>query len=85
MYVIIGTGDCVGCENAKKLLHVKGLEFEYLDMFDENSTSKINQYMGFAGPSAMRSIPQIFSVSDDKSVVYHVGGFAELYKEVSNG
>lgn len=69
MNVVVWSKDnCPNCDSAKKLLKLKGVEFEERNL---SSGKWTKEDLLDAAPSA-RSVPQIFFGE------VHVGGFAEL-------
>ncbi len=72
MYKIFAKPACLFCLKTKNLLDRKGLEYEYVDISqDENAYDFIVNYSGF------RTLPQIYCEGD------YVGGFEELTKHLS--
>jgi glutaredoxin 3 len=78
-YTIYGSPNCTYCEQAKKLLDLKGLPYTYMDAssslyFQENFVKK-----------GVRAVPQIFVRGEDSPTDIeerHIGGFQELMKEL---
>lgn len=92
MYTIYGGANCTYCKQAVALLEMKGLDFQYKDIYDEvedggsicaatrtvrDELSELAQNMNLPLP---RSIPQIFLDSENDFV--YIGGFTELKKSL---
>jgi len=70
MYTIYGSDNCTYCDQAKRLLDLKGLPYEYVD-----APSSLYFQKEFV-EKGIRKVPQIFHHDN------HVGGFEELMKEL---
>ena len=73
-YVIYGAPSCSYCDQAKRLLDMKGLPYTYMDApsstyFQETFVNK-----------GIRKVPQIFV--SELAGERHVGGFEELMQEL---
>lgn len=71
-YTIYGTPRCKYCDNAKKELEVRGLEYDYLDITDQALRAELDSKLS----APARSVPQVFI---DNA---HIGGYAELIKHL---
>ncbi|MDB4408478.1 ribonucleoside-diphosphate reductase subunit alpha [Akkermansiaceae bacterium] len=67
--IIYGRPDCPYCEQAKMLLKIKGIEFEYIDLAEIGKTAA-----QVTGRKDVRTVPQIYIGGE------YVGGFTELQK-----
>ena len=67
--IIYGRPDCPYCEQAKMLLKIKGVEFEYIDLAEIGKTAA-----QVTGRKDVRTVPQIYIGGE------YVGGFTELEK-----
>lgn len=74
-YTIYGTPSCTYCDQAKKLLELKGLPYSYMD-----APSSLFFQKTFIA-NGIRKVPQIF-VMEDSGDERHIGGFEELMKEL---
>ena len=79
MYTIYGKGNCPNCENAKKLLESKNIEFEYVTINAASEEVKLLENM--AGKS-IKSVPQI--LHSDNGFFRYVGGLKELMEDIKN-
>tara|TARA_R110002073_G_scaffold309611_3_gene479952 strand:+ start:10031 stop:10276 length:246 start_codon:yes stop_codon:yes gene_type:complete len=74
-YTVYGTPTCPYCDQAKKLLDMKDLPYNYVDarenLFFQKTFIEQN----------IRKVPQIFMTDADGKESY-VGGFEELMKEL---
>lgn len=66
MIFVYGTPSCRYCDMAKELLKAKRIEYEYVDVTEDEGAGKMFKENSF------RTVPQIFE--GDK----HIGGFTEL-------
>lgn len=66
MIVVYGKDNCVFCEKAKDLLQSKGLSYEYIDVYEDESALTMFQENG------LKTVPQIWVDH------HHVGGYTEL-------
>lgn len=66
MIVVYGKDNCVFCEKAKDLLQSKGLSYEYIDVYEDDSALVMFRERGF------KTVPQIWIDH------HHVGGYTEL-------
>lgn len=66
MVFVYGTPSCRYCDMAKELLKAKRIEYEYVDVTEDEDAEKMFKENGF------RTVPQIFE--GDK----HIGGYTEL-------
>lgn len=73
-YEVYGTPVCGYCVQAKRLLEVKGLEYEYFDLtkVDNDEQDKLMETAG----QQFRTVPQIFTIESGQRT--YVGGFTEL-------
>lgn len=74
-YTIYGSSNCGYCDQAKKLLDLKELPYNYVDApsslyFQETFVKK-----------GVRTVPQIF-VNEGSLEERHIGGFEELLREL---
>jgi len=67
--IIYGRPDCPYCEQAKMLLKIKGVEFEYIDLAEIGKTAA-----QVTGRKDVRTVPQIYIGGE------YIGGFTELQK-----
>lgn len=93
MYTIYGGANCTYCKQAVALLEMKGLDFQYKDIYDDvegdgdsncaatrtvrDELFELAHNMNIPLP---RSIPQIFLDAGDDFV--YIGGFTELKKSL---
>jgi len=92
MYTIYGGANCTYCKQAVALLEMKGLGFQYKDIYEDvedvgsscadtrtvrDELFELAQNMNLPLP---RSIPQIFLDAGDGFV--YIGGFTELKKSL---
>ena len=75
-YTIYGTPSCSYCDQAKRLLEMKGLPYTYMD-----APSSLYFQKTFVD-KGIRSVPQIFVNDIEGTDERHVGGFEELMKEL---
>ena len=76
VYVIYGKDNCPFCEQAKALLTIKGLTFDYLTLGKDYDREDL-----FALAPDAKTVPQIWLVTgeDDTDETWtHIGGFQEL-------
>jgi glutaredoxin len=77
-YVVIGTPVCGYCRQAKSVLEMNKLEYDY-KCLTEVAPAEQDRLMKVAGQE-FRTVPQIFTVEgDDWS---YVGGYTELAKSL---
>lgn len=70
--IIYGRPGCGFCNRAKELCQKKGIPFEYFIVGEDIQKEKLEEMVG----NSIRSVPQIFLVSD--GMTEYVGGFGEL-------
>lgn len=73
MYIVYGRDNCPACEQTKKLLESKKLEFKYLKVGSDVTIDELLQKC----PEPIRTVPQIFKDND------YIGGFDQCYKYVT--
>lgn len=73
---IYGKQNCIYCLSAKDLCERKGIEYEYIDIFNDLTEGERNHYLNVIVPG-IRSVPQIFNGWE------HIGGF-DKFKEWVN-
>ena len=79
MYTIYGKGNCPNCENAKKLLESKNIEFEYITI--NAASEEVKLLENIAGKS-IKSVPQIIRTENGFSE--YIGGLKELMEDIKN-
>jgi ribonucleotide reductase alpha subunit len=70
--IVYGRPDCPYCEQAKMLLKIKGIEFEYIDLAEIGKTAA-----QVTGRKDVRTVPQIYLGGE------YIGGFTELQKHLN--
>lgn len=81
MYLIYGKKQCPYCDQAKALLNMKGMPFEYVDIGEsEHNMESLKAMMRACDQPMPRTVPQIFVITTNpRGEVYtHIGGFKEL-------
>ena len=73
MITIFGTKNCNHCDLSKKVCELRGLEYEYVALFEEGNEEATAQFvqMGY------KTVPQIFVEGK------HIGGYTELCNHVA--
>lgn len=71
MYTIYGTKNCSYCDRAKDLLYLKGFEFKYIDIEEDEDGYNLFQ------KNRWKTVPQIYKGDT------HIGGYVELTGEVN--
>lgn len=66
MIFIYGKPNCKYCEQAKLLLEAKGVEYEYIDVSEDEDA------LAFLIRHGLKTVPQCY---DDTA---HIGGYTEL-------
>ena len=81
MYLIYGKKQCPYCDQAKALLNMKGLPFDYVDIEEDSHNLESLMAMMRATDQPMpRTVPQVFLIeTNSRGEVYkHIGGFTAL-------
>lgn len=66
MIEVFGKPNCSYCERAKQLLEAKGIEYEYIDVSEDDDA------LAFLMDNGFKTVPQCY---DGKT---HIGGYTEL-------
>lgn len=78
-YVVYSKPDCLFCDQAKALLESLNLEFTVCDVSEAENLKYLKKVL----PTA-KTVPQIFMLYDPYVGYIHIGGFAELVKELQD-
>lgn len=70
MIFVYGKPNCSYCEQAKKLLEAKGIEYFYIDVSEDDEA------LAFLKNNGFKTVPQCY---DGRA---HIGGFTQLQEYV---
>ena len=72
MIFVYGKPNCSYCEQAKKLLEAKGIEYSYIDVSEDDEA------LAFLKNNGFKTVPQCYENGK------HIGGFTQLQEYITH-